>query len=150
LTSPPRVGAGVGVLVGRGDRVLLGKRVGSHGAGTWSAPGGRLEYGESFEACARRELREETGLELGPITCGPTTNDVFLEAGEQYVTVFVIAREASGTLENCEPHKCEGWSWFAWQALPEPLFPPLQSLLETGFTPCWTSSPFCFASVPER
>lgn len=119
----------------RHGQVLLGRRVGSHGAGTYSAPGGRLEYGESIEQCARRELREETSLELGAVTLGPYTNDIFSEVEEQYVTVFVIAEQATGEPVNIEPQKCEGWAWFAWDELPSPLFPPLQSLVMSGFSP---------------
>jgi 8-oxo-dGTP diphosphatase len=128
-----RVGVGIGVLVIRDGKVLLGRRRGSHGAGSWSAPGGRLEYGESIEECARRELREETGLEAGTIEPGPYTNDVFHEVGQQYLTVFVLAREATGVLDNKEPHKCDGWEWFAWTQLPTPLFAPLESLRSSGF-----------------
>ena len=50
---------GVAVIVVREGRVLLGKRKNAHGAGTWQFPGGHLEYGESIEDCARRELFEE-------------------------------------------------------------------------------------------
>jgi 8-oxo-dGTP diphosphatase len=127
------VGVGVGILIIRNGKVLLGRRRGSHGAGSWSAPGGRLEYGESIEACARRELREETGLELGAIELGPYTNDVFHEVGEQYLTVFVLAREATGIPQNKEPHKCDGWEWFDWAELPVPLFAPLETLRKSGF-----------------
>lgn len=130
-----RVGVGVGVLVVRDGKVLLGKRTGSHGSGTWSAPGGRLEYGESIEDCARRELAEETSLLLGAVELGPYSNDIFPEVGEQYVTVFVLARQASGNPANLEPHKCEGWSWFAWRELPSPLFAPVQSLVASGYVP---------------
>lgn len=115
--------------------MLLGKRKGSHGAGTWSAPGGKLEFGESIEQCAQRELREETSLELGPIALGPYTNDLFAEIGEQYLTVFVLAPHAVGEPANMEPHKCEGWAWFPWSALPSPLFAPVQSLVASGFSP---------------
>ena len=129
------VGVGVGVLVFRGGRILLGKRQGSHGAGTWSPPGGRLEYGESVEDCARRELREETSLELGPITLGPYTNDLFPEVEQQYLTAFVLAYDSVGEPRNLEPHKCEGWAWFGWEELPAPLFAPMRSLIASGFVP---------------
>lgn len=56
--------------------------------GTLQCPGGHLEYGESFEECARREVLEETGLEVGNIQFRTATNDVFGE-GKHYVTVFV-------------------------------------------------------------
>ncbi|EPQ26980.1 uncharacterized protein PFL1_05615 [Pseudozyma flocculosa PF-1] len=59
----PRVGVGVLVLNERG-RILLGKRTGSHGAGTLALPGGHLELHESFEDCAIREVLEETGIHL--------------------------------------------------------------------------------------
>lgn len=129
------VGVGVGVLVVRDGLVLLGKRLGAHGAGTWAGPGGKLEFGESVEECARRELFEETGLELGPVTAGPYSNDRFPETGQQHVTLFVIARETRGTPVNKEPDKCEGWQWFRWNELPAPLFAPVTTLIRSGFQP---------------
>ena len=126
----PRVG--VGVIVRREGRVLLGLRKGSHGAGTWALPGGHLEFGESVEACAARETEEETGLRLGPLRLGPFTNDVMHAEDKHYVTVFVVAEAELGDVELREPHKCERWAWFAPSALPQPLFQPLQSLLARG------------------
>lgn len=61
----PRVGIGIVLL--RGDEVLLVKRGKPPGVGQWSLPGGAQELGETAEACARRELFEETGLEAGPL-----------------------------------------------------------------------------------
>lgn len=130
-----RVGVGVGVLVVQDRLVLLGKRRGSHGAGTWSAPGGRLEFGESIEDCAARELREETGLAASSIELGPYTNDVFAEAGEHYLTIFVVARGVDGAPKNLEPEKCDGWAWHAWDQFPQPLFTPLLNLRRIGWRP---------------
>lgn len=48
----PAPQVGVGVLILRDGKVLLGRRKGSHGAGCWSAPGGHLEFGEVVEDCA--------------------------------------------------------------------------------------------------
>jgi 8-oxo-dGTP diphosphatase len=131
----PRVGVGIGVLVVHEGLVLLGKRRGSHGAGTWSAPGGRLEFGEQIEGCAARELKEETGLSASAFELGPYSNDIFVEASEQYVTIFVVARGIKGSPANLEPHKCEGWAWFKWGEWPAPLFQPLESLLRIGWRP---------------
>jgi 8-oxo-dGTP diphosphatase len=137
LASPnsnlPQVG--VGVLVIRDHLLLLGKRISSHGAGTWAAPGGRLEFGETLEDCARRELREETGLIASSFELGPYSNDVFREANRHFLTVFVIARGVSGTPQNLEPDKCEGWAWFQWDNLPTPLFKPAHTLLSIGWRP---------------
>ncbi|EIC82110.1 NUDIX hydrolase [Serratia sp. M24T3] len=53
---------GIGVLIFREGKILLGRRKGSHGAGDWSAPGGHLEFGETPEICGIREAWEETGI----------------------------------------------------------------------------------------
>ena len=129
----PKVG--VGILVVKDGALLLGKRKGAHGAGSWAAPGGKLEFGESIEACARRELFEEAGLHLQAMKFGPYTNDLFKAENEHYLTAFVIVEQFSGTLSLMEPKKCEGWQWFDLMALPAPLFTPLQTLFETGFRP---------------
>jgi len=126
--SPPRIG--VGALIFRDGRVLLGKRKGSHGAGDWSAPGGHLEFGETPQQCAEREALEECGLVIGDCVAGPFTNDFFPAEQKHYVTLFMLAYHATGTPECREPDKCEGWQWCDPAALPQPLFAPLSSLLK--------------------
>lgn len=60
---------GVGVAVVRDGRILLVERGRGALIGKWAVPGGRVEWGESLEAAAKREVREETGLDvrLGPV-----------------------------------------------------------------------------------
>lgn len=123
---------GVGILIVRDGRLLLGQRRGSHGAGTWAPPGGHLEADEDVEACARREALEETGLALGTVRPGPWSVDAFPERGVRYVTLFVLAT-ADGEPRTAEPEKCDGWAWHAWDALPTPLFAPLASVRARGF-----------------
>ncbi|MDO6407081.1 MAG: NUDIX hydrolase [Pantoea sp.] len=120
---------GVGVLIFRHGKLLLGRRKGSHGAGDWSAPGGHLEFGETPEACARRETLEETGLQLHSLQNGAFVSDVFPEVQKHYITLFMVALHAEGEPQCLEPEKCEGWQWFAPEALPEPLFAPLRTLI---------------------
>lgn len=131
--ATPRVG--VGVIVVRDGHVLLGQRAGSHGAGTWALPGGHLEFGESVEDCARRELLEETGLVLHSLRPAPYTSDVMADIGRHYVTLFVQARVPTGEAQRCEPDKCLVWDWFRWSELPSPLFQPLATLVAQGFVP---------------
>jgi len=126
--GPPRVG--ISSMVIREGKVLLGRRKGSHGAGRWSTPGGHLEYGETVEACAKRELLEETGLKAKSITFGPYTNDVIAPDGKHYITLFVFITEFEGSPTCCEPEKCEGWEWFTLDQLPSPLLTPLTSLIQ--------------------
>jgi hypothetical protein len=77
-TQAKNVRVGVGVLVKDPKvkgRFFAGIRKGSHGAGTLSLPGGHLEMMESWEECARREVEEETGLEISDINQIYVTND---------------------------------------------------------------------------
>lgn len=62
----------VSVALIREDSVLLVKRGREPSKGQFAFPGGRVEPGESLEQAARRELREETGLEAGPLTLART------------------------------------------------------------------------------
>ncbi len=121
---------GVGVVVMRRTQVLLGKRISGHGGGTWCFPGGHLEFSESVEDCAKREVWEETGLSLSGTTLGPFTNDFFELDGKHYVTLHVFAKCDSGEPRVMEPDKFEQWAWFSWGALPQPLFLPIVHLLE--------------------
>lgn len=129
----PRVG--VGVIVLRDGKVLLGKRKGSHGEGFYAFPGGSLELFESPFDCARRESLEEAGIYLQNLSHGPWTDDQFPEAGKHFGNLIVVAEWASGEPRVCEPDKCEGWGWYDWHQMPKPLFHPINDLLERGYDP---------------
>jgi ADP-ribose pyrophosphatase YjhB (NUDIX family) len=60
---------GVGAVVVRGEKALIVKRAHEPRKGEWSLPGGLLELGESLQDAVRREIQEETGLdiEVGPM-----------------------------------------------------------------------------------
>jgi 8-oxo-dGTP diphosphatase len=128
----PKVG--VGVFVVRDGKVLLQKRKGSHGEGTWSLPGGHLEFKENIEDCARREVMEEIGIEIKNLKVGPHTNDIFEVENKHYITIFVISEHDSGDIKITERDKCEEIGWFEEGDFPDPLFIPLKNLLGSGFS----------------
>ncbi len=118
--SPPQVKVGVGIMVVRGNEVLLGRRKGSHGAGEYAWPGGHLEYGETIEQCIAREISEETGLTVRPVR--PVSLSNALKYDRHYVDIQYLVEYVEGTPETREPDKVEGWGWYSLDALPEPLF----------------------------
>ena len=134
------VRVGVAAIVRYGDNVLMGRRKGSHGSGTWSFPGGHLEEKESVFKCASREVQEETGLVIRPTAWEKLTftNDVFEADKKHYVTLYVETRwntERDGLPEPkvMEPDKCDIWNWFAKAPASSALFLPVRNLIADGF-----------------
>ncbi len=120
---------GVGVMVLKDGKVLLGKRKGSHGEGEYSFPGGHLEYMESFEECAQRETTEEAGIEIKNIRLNNVANIKRYDP-KHYVHIGLIADWKSGEPQNMEPDKHDSWGWFELDKLPEPLFAPCVFAIE--------------------
>lgn len=123
----PRVG--IACVVQRDGKFLLGQRIGAHGTDSWATPGGHLEFGESVEACALRELLEETGLKALSCKLGPWVENVMEEGQKHYITIFVLIDQFIGEPDLLEPDKCKGWHWFSPENLPEPLFPSITSVI---------------------
>jgi 8-oxo-dGTP diphosphatase len=124
-------GVGVGVFVWRGGEILIGQRKGAHGADTWSVPGGHLEFGESWEEAALREVIEETGVVAGNPRFVAVTNDIFIEEDKHYVTLWIFTDWVSGEPALTEPDKWINQEWQPVINMPKPLFLPLQNLLSS-------------------
>lgn len=129
----PKVG--VGVIVIKNDKVLLGKRKNAHGDGSWSFAGGHLEKNESLEECAKREVMEEAGITIKNIKPLTFTNDIFEKEEKHYITLFLTADYDAGEVRVMEPEKCDGWEWFDWNDLPQPLFLAINNFLKQGINP---------------
>jgi 8-oxo-dGTP diphosphatase len=123
---PPKVCVGVGAFILKSSHeslenphFIIGKRINAHGAGTYALPGGHLEFGETPEQCAAREVKEETGLNVTNVRFLTATNDIMQADGKHYITLFMVcARENDSDLPQVlEPDKCEGWEWASWEDL---------------------------------
>lgn len=127
----PRIG--VGVFIFKDGKFVMGCRRGAHGEGSWSVPGGHLEYGETPEQTAAREVMEEIGVKIKNIRFGGITNDVFADEDKHYITIWMISDHDEGELVITEPDRYIGADWFDFDSLPEPLFLPWNQLLNSQF-----------------
>lgn len=128
----PRVG--IGVMVIKDGKYLLGKRKSRHAPGEYAPPGGHLEHMESYEACARREVLEETGMEIENVRFLCLSNQKEY-APKHYVNIGLLADWESGEPKIMEPEKSEAWNWYDLENFPEPLFATVKyyrEALKTG------------------
>jgi 8-oxo-dGTP diphosphatase len=122
----PVVGVQAAVL--SHDEVLLQRRRGAFGDGCWGLPGGHLEFGESFEDAAARELFEETGIRALSLRTDVTHNTPYEQTHYIQIAVEVTQWEGEPTIR--EPEKCSELAFFPYDALPEPLFDPSKAILD--------------------
>jgi 8-oxo-dGTP diphosphatase len=125
---PQRPTVGVQAAVFRGSDVLLQQRANVFGAGTWGLPGGHLEFGESFEAAASRELAEECGLQAVDLRTVCSHNTPYERT--HYVQIAVEVLNWRGEPEIREPDRCSGLRFFPLSHLPQPLFEPSVHILD--------------------
>ena len=123
-------GLGVGVMVLKDNKILLGLRnpdkvkasTELQGQGTWTMPGGKVEFMETLIDAAKRELNEETGLIATDLELFSVSDDMTDSA--HYVTIGFIVREYSGEVQTMEPETILEWKWFDLEDLPANLYKP--------------------------
>ncbi|KAL3839003.1 hypothetical protein ACJIZ3_023594 [Penstemon smallii] len=116
VKARPAPSVAVVVFLLKGNKVLLGRGSSSIARDSFALLSGHLEFGESFEECAAREV-EETGLDINQIEFLTVTNNIILKQNEK-------------SLRNVK----DG-IWYDWNDLPRPLFGPLETMVQTGFNP---------------
>lgn len=136
--KPKKIGAGFGVMILKEGKVLLGQRHVDpakadselNGEGTWTMPGGKLEFGESFEDGAVREVAEETGIKINKedIRVISLTNDMVPTA--HFVTIGMMCEKFEGEAQVMEPDEITQWKWFDLNDLPQPLFSPSLKIIK--------------------
>lgn len=131
-----RVGAGVGILVLQDKQFLLGKRNDDpekassalSGEGTWTMPGGKIDFGETFLEAAKREVKEETGLIANNLKLISLTDDMTAKA--HFVTIGLLCDNFSGETRIMEPEEITEWRWFPLDNPPKPMFFPCVKILK--------------------
>jgi len=111
---------GVNIFLFKDGKILLGKRIGKTGYGTWCLPGGHFEWGESLIGAVKRELEEETSIILNNLEFLHLINDPLEKV--HYVHINFIAKNWSGEAKVTEPDKFEEWQFFDLENLPENIF----------------------------
>ena len=133
MTNEKNVRVGLGVIILQNNKFLMQLRQGAHGEGSWAFPGGQIEFGETFEQTARREVLEETNIEITNVRFGAVTNDYFKSEDKHYITVWMLSDWKSGDAKIMEPHKCLQQKWVTFNSLPSPLFLTMENLLTSDF-----------------
>ena len=120
----------IDLVISRGGKILLGKvteKWSEKGRYEWGLPGRELEYGESFEQAAGKNLKEETGMEMKgfKIIC---VNSNF-SLGNHYVAIGILA-EAKGEPKIMKPQDWKEWKWFGKNEIPGKLFPSAEKTVK--------------------
>ena len=126
---------GIGVMILDGNKVLLGHRTtnkkdtgGIYETDCWTLPGGKQEYEETIFEGAKREVKEETNLNIDDLVIFGAADDI--QPDRHYITMHVIAKAFSGEPKVMEPDKEDEWRWFPLNDLPNNLYSPSQKFIE--------------------
>jgi 8-oxo-dGTP diphosphatase len=130
----PRVG--VGVMILKDNKVLLGERHTDsekadselHGEGTWTMPGGKLDFQEGLKEAGIREVFEETGIKVKNLDLISISNDVVPD--NHFVTIGFLCNDFEGEPKVMEPDEITKWEWFDLNNLPEKVFPPSAKIIK--------------------
>jgi mutator protein MutT len=119
------IGSAIGVLMfnDKGE-VFLSKRSqnAKNERGCWEMPGGSVDFGETLEETAKREVKEEFGVDIDILHQFKAENHFIPQEGQHWITTSFHAQIKEGQEPHImEPEKCDAIGWFALNALPQPL-----------------------------
>lgn len=90
--------------------------------GRYSVPAGHADGGEPVRAAILREAEEECGIRIAREHLRPL-GVMHRLSDDERIDFFFGASRWSGTVRNCEPHKCDDLRWFSRDALPDNMVP---------------------------
>jgi len=130
------VRAGVGIMILKNNKILLGRRNSDpikasselHGESCWTFPGGKIHFGERIQESAKRELKEETGIIANKLKVVSIGNEIVKNA--HFVTIGFLCDDFEGEPKAMEPEEIVEWRWFPLDKIPNPIFPPSLKLLK--------------------
>lgn len=134
-TKNAAVACGVAVVVTHRHKILFGKRKSRENGLEWQLPGGWIDRGESPERAARREVCEETGLQLQEVRFVGITNNIFTAHKHSLSLYFEAECVDVRSLIVGEDSKCIAWEWRNWAELTGHLYLPLRLFRKTGYQP---------------
>lgn len=119
------IGVAVGVfIINSAGEVFLTKRSrhATNERGTWEIPGGKVHFGETLEDAARREAKEEYGIDIELLEQFPAQNHLIPAEHQHWVpTCFLCKVTGSRKPRIMEPDKCDAIGWYSFDKLPRPL-----------------------------
>ncbi len=130
-------GVGTGVLIFNNEnKILLGLRSSDpekadselEGEGTWTLPGGKLDFLESPIECAERETKEETDIDVKNLKLISVSDDKIPKA--HFITLGFLCKEFEGEPKTMEPDEITKWEWFEINSLPERIFSPSKKIIK--------------------
>ena len=139
INKKPRVG--IGAMILKDNKVLLGKRhidpekadSELHGEGSWTMPGGKVDFHEELKDAVFRETFEETEIRINKekLQIISVTSDMAEDA--HFVTIGFLCKNFEGEPKVMEPDEITEWKWFDLNDLPSPIFPPSEKIFKKYF-----------------
>jgi len=138
MEEKQRPKVGVGVMILKDSKVLLGRRHDDpnkadsdlHGEGTWTMPGGKLDFKETVKEGAARELLEETGIKVDMDKLKVISVADEIVPDNHYVTIGFLCEDFEGEIKVMEPEEITEWKWYNIDNLPEKVFPPSVKMIK--------------------
>jgi len=126
--NKPQVGCGAAIR-NENAQILLIHRLTEPEKDTCGLPGGKIDFGETAQAAAMREINEELGIEINLTNLACISEIINQGDGAHWVSPVYEAHIISGRPQIKEPHKHGGWDWFSVNDMPDKITKPTQDYL---------------------
>lgn len=115
------IGLGCGAVIrNSAGKILLMQRgpKSKNEAGTWTIPGGSVEFGETMAQAAVREIKEELGIDIKILKQYGCADHIMPQEGQHWVSTIFECGIVAGEPKIMEPEKCSEIGWYALEEMP--------------------------------